>query len=464
MTILSDGPHFTRLPWRDALSKLNGLSDQEKVKDLLSAADKAAKTLGKSAFVYLATYCFADEIVASGRLTVPASGANGHLPEGLTGAVPLCVVLRNQVEVFLPGTKSIHDNNGWVTIDNPTSLRLLGPGDVFGTFEAVDRMLGQSSTGSSVWEVSAGVRTAQLIYPLKSKPVRSQLEKLLGRRFETDMCGPFYGWQYYVLKALSRGSSWRAETIVFPQQWEEEGLAWEWRKELLKSAWQRMQVDKGNVLNGGRIAAFVNSHRGLNTRDSRSRELLIAFFRTLDAAAGMQIPVFVPHVMGVDGNEGGPFDQMMARFVEVIAESHMNRNTSLTIPSGPIVFVPQYLGQCNRGLLSFKHSGWLRDHSTSDTARTNDARAIAETVHAHLPELEKLIPGLNWGEFRMVLSRNAGGVPSSCIKPQDLQTLFEASFQTSVPNQFSDSRRIDTSHSFFSPSIHITSSTARKQQ
>lgn len=450
---------FQKLSWKTACNLVKKSPAAAGAKALLAAADKVAVVLDSKAFVYLASYSFAESIVTSDGFTLAPLDVDEVPLEGLTNKTPVNIVLNNQVEVFLPGKYLCVDRSeSWgkgYHIDRPTSLRVLGPGELFGTFEAVARILGMNQPSTKPWEVCAGLRTAQLIYPLRSKPVRMQLSRLLGSRFEADKGGPFPGWPWHIMAKLAHQSSWQVQTIVFPHHWEDKKLPWEWRQQVFASAWTQMQDDKVNEIRREEIGSHVNDDMPGISSDIRERDLFTAFLRTVDAAVAGRLPVFVPYTMSSHGYEGGPFVDIVKTFVANVAESHINRNASQSSPSWPLVLVPHYLSADGPGLMSFHHTTWLRECMGLVKARTKDACIIARLIQTHIGECKAFFPAVDWDEIRVALRFNSGPTPSGCIKTQDLSTEFEKKFPTPTAYHEVSNKRVDTTHSFFSPSVLV---------
>jgi len=164
----------------------------------------ACGSLEPGAFLYRAEYEYGSLIVNQGKFVPPAcdQGEDCATCKNLKAAtenspIPLAVILENSVEVFL---------DSWTKEDPRHSpLRLIPAGEMFGTFETLDLLLGIPSPRPP-WSVSAGARSVWVLLPLGN----GRLEAEIG----WDDDGEKPHWE--IVKKVAK-SDWKVSILIFPE-------------------------------------------------------------------------------------------------------------------------------------------------------------------------------------------------------------------------------------------------------
>jgi hypothetical protein len=163
---MADAPH-------SRLEQLNWAAIEPKASDVPEDLRQALRSILKEDDKLLtATYPYGDPIVSNGILQLPAGAKDQDesLLEHHRGEKrpPLCLVLSGCVEVYLEV----------LNVKNTFPLQLISPGEMFGVFEALDRLYNvEDSPGS--YSVSSGARS---IWILGARLKGEQLPKKVGQR------------------------------------------------------------------------------------------------------------------------------------------------------------------------------------------------------------------------------------------------------------------------------------------
>lgn len=132
----------------------------------------------------MARYGYSDLIVSNGSLTLP-EGANEDKQNRLRNACgekppPLCLVLNGSAEVFLAKPDLM----------KTFPLQLIGPGEMFGVFEALDKLYSDVAT-PGFYSVSSGCVSIRIIGTrLKDKHLPKKVGQELNR--------PSVSWDHHV--------------------------------------------------------------------------------------------------------------------------------------------------------------------------------------------------------------------------------------------------------------------------
>ena len=164
-----------------------------------------------------ATYLFGDSILKEGKLQLPHTLGNplplDHknldpiLHENLSySSIPLGIILNNESEVFLEEAP------------RTIPLNILGPGQLFGTFELIDFMLKEESC--PIWNMTAGLRS---VFMLPKINEASGLKRLRARYLLPSDIQIKSLWDHWsVFKAIARDTSstpWKSDIIFFSRPW-----------------------------------------------------------------------------------------------------------------------------------------------------------------------------------------------------------------------------------------------------
>jgi hypothetical protein len=149
--------------------------------DILSAVKK-----GTPPVLYSARYRYGQLIVNRGLFAPPCSSTTCTECRALKencgfGHIPLAVILNNSVEVFVEhesaGQQGRAESNDATVRTVP--LRMLSDGDMFGTFETLDALMGQRD-GIPPWSVAAGARSIWVLSPLGDRRLSETLAEGAG--------------------------------------------------------------------------------------------------------------------------------------------------------------------------------------------------------------------------------------------------------------------------------------------
>lgn len=392
--------NVNKLKWPEALKLLQDMKLDQKCGDLIEAADESYCGRNKP-FVFFAKYNFGDHIIKKKQFILPNSDSTfSDLP---TDVVPVCLVLSQQAEVYLPY---------YGKSDLPRSLRLLEPGNLFGVFEVANRLLGKEHPIQD-WCVSAGSRTVRLLYPLENKAVARYVRK--EARFNLSNAPDAYrrgnkhleDWTWYLMVGLSRkyASDWCMEVLIFPDFWCEGDHGLKFRYEVLRTAFEQLQVDNVRAIRDIAIEdAAKNSEGYLSTMleegdvDPRGAIQLLTL---LDDVASGRAVAYVPFTGDGKTGPSGPFDKIIANIDKPLIR--MRRVQKVEDRIVPVVLVPTYLAPGEHGYVSLSRPTLKR--ADIELKKSDRMTNFLSTVGDYISrpqiskELEALIPELDWSKL-----------------------------------------------------------------
>jgi hypothetical protein len=422
------------IPWDRAKGLLNSeyrLDDA--CAGLIAAATARAKKLGTKAIVYRARYSFGDHVICGrNSFALPARCTEPIVKLGLDGLVPVCLVLKNAFEAYLP---FVDDSEH---ADVPRSLRLLRPGDLFGVFEAANRFCGIDHQKDE-WCVSAGARTARLLFPLDDKQVlhhflaeltpsgdatppetlatlirilrEAIVHKQSGRHADRK-AAYLEDWTWHLMVGLNHklSSDWSAELMMFPPQWfdgqrrasthaarcTDEGCE-KLQVEVLKTAWLQAQDEVRRALRWQAISKAKEINTLLvvsskNTPDGVPVQLLACMD---DIASGRA----VAHVCSKDMDstaveQAGPFASIIEYVESGVSNLRRGRQTM------PVVVVPTYLRNGCSAYVSFSRpAAAIADLGIPRKSRF--FRTVGDQIASAATHLEALIPNVEWATLKL---------------------------------------------------------------
>jgi hypothetical protein len=449
---------FKRLGWREARKVIANSPAKDRAAPFLNAVDAVARHLRSEAVVYHASYPFGAHIVDEEGFRVPSSDTDGNPVIGLSADVPVNLLIRNQAEVYLPHTYNLESREGYrhgVPIDRPQTLRVLSPGELFGTFEVVNRFLKRKG-GQSSWQVSAGCRSVQLICPIKSNLAQRQLRARLQDSFPR-VEGPVHEWPWHLLVALGATIPWQVETIVFPIQWEAHSLPWDWRQEVFGAAWAQMQDDKVNEIRRGDLSTSLTKEKELQpfSREVADGSSAISFLLTMDAVSSGRIPAFVASHTQTVGSEAGPFDSIVKELIVTLGTNCLKRSTSKGFPPEPIIMVPKYLSKAGEtGFISFKRGARIAGADAIERNPSGPLGRLGKAITHCQAALKLVVPTVEWEHLQLVVPSGTSLVEPLCLKASDLNTHANlVPPPREAPEAEKDEKqppcRVDGSHPFF---------------
>lgn len=460
----SKRPVARKMPWNELRMMLANSDAASKAAPFLQASDAIAKRLKAEAYVYHLRYPFGHPVLSDSGICLPDRDSNGHNLQSMT-SVPVSLVLRNHVEVYIPGIfhhPPIREWNKGYPCDRPQTLRMIGPGELFGTFEAAERVFSTGKRAGKQWHACAGSRSALLVYPLKT------LDSKVARTFNKSWksVGPLSEWSWNLIEILGRDSEWWAEVVVFPKQWEESHLDWTWRHEVLKAAWSQIQTGYETQMLWQHLQTEVDENRRL--RDIArimeiDRTLLLAVMYSCSTATRDMSTAYVS-ADRMDGAEGfGPFTDVLNRFVEVCSDHQ--RRSGQRGPVAPTIFLPKVLKVSESGVLPFRRSPTFSGLTVDERVDSRIVKRLALAMRSSdfREVLAELVPSVNWDNTKLVVAHNAK--PKSKSKYEDggdNDTPLLSDFVLTTNLLENDSRltptrpgRLDIMNALFSPSILV---------
>jgi hypothetical protein len=414
-----------RLEWKAARKLVDASLAKQPAESFLRAADAVAGKLRSKAIVYLASYAFGEHIVDENGFRLPEADTDGRPITGVSVDSPVNLVIRNQVEVYVPGVYKLKPTKGYsngVPIDRPHTLRLLSPGELFGTFEAVNRALGISEKRihgmpQPSWRVAAGARSAQLICPIKSAHASAKLKLQLKAKYPHTE-GPLHEWPWHLMLPMGAPLPWRVETLVFPKQWEAADLPWQWRHSVFSSAWTQVQDDKINEIRRTSLLTNLEREEELQPllREVSNPGTAVAFLLYLDAVANGRSPAFVSSHSQRTGADAGPFADIVASLTSALGTSGLKRDTSKDVASAPIVLVPHYLRQGETGFVSFKRGPRIPEAGIIEASPSDTFARLSRGITACRKALDTLMPAIDWDSLKLVVPAPTSYLEDMCVK------------------------------------------------
>jgi len=207
---------------------------------MFHACKKASSVLKNKASVVVARYHFGEDVFANSEYRLPSRNGDaldGNCEAFTAAEISIGVPLNRLLEVYLPGhivesTKAGYANG--YRSDRPKLLRALLPGECFGVFETVDRLLVADQRIVSPWCISAGSRCSRLIYPLKSRATQGKIQQEFRNILPKRLEGPLVDWTWKLIEAIARTENWDAKVLFFTRAWED---CAEWREAVFGKAW-----------------------------------------------------------------------------------------------------------------------------------------------------------------------------------------------------------------------------------
>jgi hypothetical protein len=196
--------HIRKMRWTDITAdvrtQLDGLAPQAKGDDSL----------------YIGRYPFGAIIIDDGRVQPPGGRATsckscqeavGRLDRD---AIPVAMVLDGAVEVGL-----IANDSRWV------SLRLISKGEVFGTFEFLDRFTGLDDRRERPWKLYSGARGVEILLTLGNADLQKKIAAKLGG---ADRENPWRLIEYAAAQHRSTTPAaspwqWVSQIAFIPREW-----------------------------------------------------------------------------------------------------------------------------------------------------------------------------------------------------------------------------------------------------
>jgi hypothetical protein len=188
-----------RIHWNEGRSLLQALQLSE---EILASLDQIVNRT-KTREIFVADYRYSDLIVDRGRFLGPCGAPNctscSDLIQG-TCCIPLAFVAAQSLEVFIQYS------------DRTAPLRIMQPGEVFGVFEVLDLILGETGV-EPIWSLSAGARSVHIIAPVGNRGLPQWLRTRIGRQITWTKRDPH--WQ---LVKESTDSTWNTKILVLPKE------------------------------------------------------------------------------------------------------------------------------------------------------------------------------------------------------------------------------------------------------
>ena len=271
--------------------------------------------------------------------------------------IPLTLVLDHCVEVYKDDRKN----------RRTIPLRMIGRGEWFGVFEALDRLRGKSIPTS--WSVSAGGRSVVIVAPFGDQ----RLNRAFGCDHKVDLQRD--PWHAYRKVAKREKIDWAVPVLIFPDSALAGREAGEFLNFIYGVGWEQVSHF--------RMFEFEEPHSGINFIEALKavshshRQLVYATLKHLLALARGELPAFEP----VAGSRGltGPFVEIIEA---LLADGHpWSRVIQKDVY--PVLLQPTHLrDRGSVGYYSIAHPTLL--HPDPDT--TLSFRQFIETA---------LLPGLS---------------------------------------------------------------------
>jgi len=453
----------------DAIALVERVGERAGSLALADAIKDAARHRPKrEPIAYLARYPYGSQVVDCGRFRLPP-GVSGAVA-GLDDRVPLCFVVANCFEAYRPSSENEIDTAGR-GIDAPRSLRLLRPGELFGVFEVADRVCGVAHGNEERWSVSAGARTARLLYPLNNRDVKDYLFRQLRRSFPaveriTTKKGDPEEWTWHLMREWSRVReiAWHAEVIVFPHSWLEISKSSRLLVAALKGAWLQGQDDRLRAFRRQTILEGIEKSTDLNrfaehkaVRGGHAVQLLMCID---DVTHGRS----VAHALSSEVKDRqyvrtcGPFDELLAETRSSLIP--LRRDAAMM----GVVAVPKYLEPGESGFISLSrpttHFALLESAVPNSESNGKQAVARVSEVLKHAATgiegardvLGELIPQVHWNTITFF--GKFGKESEKAPLPQLCEYRSELSARCGTVTT-NDLQRIHSSSAFFLQCIEV---------
>lgn len=275
---------FQKKKWMAIKTQLVG---QKPGVHLDSALAKCLSSIKNNPDVYTREYGFQEKVVENGELV-----SENEIPETLRYAkVPLGIILNNAVEVFYK-----HDHE-----DVLQPVRILYPGDLVGTFEALDFLSSErqllSGRNKYSYCLTAGAKS---ILPSTTFERPSQVRnavknhiRITSKKSATDLPRRQERMLHEVLQAAEhKAKNWKVEIAFLPM----ECIANDFRTYLFEHGWSRTQVLR-HLAEPDVDKKFEYNPKLISERRPRARDhanFLKNIARDLYLVAHGQLPCFVP--------------------------------------------------------------------------------------------------------------------------------------------------------------------------
>lgn len=262
----------------------------------------------------------------------PCEGCR-QLRESVRDKIPLTLVVENQVEVFVEDEQ--HSRS--------IPLRMISPGEWFGVFEALDRLIGAEWSPSS-WSVSSGARSVVLLAPFKNQKLIEAV------RTSTGSVGNGIAWKkidpqkdaWPLIREIGSRTTWNSRVLVFPTGFPNPAAHPELLSTLYRLGWvQSLPLRRAQEFEAERELRVA----ALEVGPSGNRFLTYATLLHLLASARGHIPAFVP-VESISV-PAGPFKEVAARLADTQAPWRR------FLKHYPVLLQPAHLRSGDVGYYSF---------------------------------------------------------------------------------------------------------------
>jgi len=322
-----DTPRLEELDWAAIAPRATSVPKelQEALRTLLKDGDK----------VWAARYPYSDLIVSNGSLTLPA-GADSKAQEYLQSACgkaspPLCLVLSGSVEVFL----AVPD------LMNTFPLQVIGPGEMFGVFEAIDRLHGDTDTPGFYSAASGCVSIRIIGTRLKDRDLPGKVgTELLGKSAKA------VSWNHrkepvchFIRKATETKHPWYCDLLILPAPWVQRAVdeSRTFERLLYRLGWDQSSHARHQ------ITAYTEKHL-LQHKNAAFGPLV----QHLQSVLLGQLPAFrLGHKVP---RSSGPFSSFQNALYEVLCDEATKKGQ---IPQYPFIVQPAQLRVGESGFYSF---------------------------------------------------------------------------------------------------------------
>lgn len=200
------------VPFDEVRARIDALHPQlmGALKDVLSGLKR-----GNPPGFHSARYRYGQLIVDRGTFNPPCSSSACSECKALKGDcayghIPLAVILNNSVEVFVEqdiiGPQGRADTLG--AIGKSVPLQMLSEGDLFGTFETLDGLMGKHD-GLPPWSVSAGARSIWVLSPLGDRRLSETLADNTGNDIDWNRGDSHWS----LVEQVMRQQPWEVEVL-----------------------------------------------------------------------------------------------------------------------------------------------------------------------------------------------------------------------------------------------------------
>ena len=396
---------FDRLDWKTVRTALEATN-----RELAEALDPIAKRLKGQAFAYRGSYLFGAAVLDRGKLVLPepAVDSDGIVLEGLTNSlVPLCVPLTSSFEVF-------HEPEPGAF----RSLRVLNAGEVFGVFEASDRRFGLASGRNTDWSVAAGFRSAHLVYPTGNADLKHALWKYFGDevaelndlRHERSKPIPM-AVASKLMTSLARreNSTWRAELLMLPSQWEGDFEAASQALERLafRTTWAQVRPLQESLVRHAKLTPLVR-YLFARLANPIGEPAATSLLNNLEAIASGATPAYRPHFLGpAPSPTANNPDGNRELFQNTLAGFH---RCAMGTDTTPIILEPVHLKSSGDVAWCSLSCPAMPELFADVTSYAQVMMPFGELAHERSAELGRALPSVDLTALKM-FCRPSGSLP-----------------------------------------------------